>query len=108
MADSTAPRHATASAALAIIAPMAPMRPTPCHPVLARARQIAPAAALTLAALTLALTAAGCAKPLLSPEDERSPFDRFDALRAQYSPQYIEDEYGRQKPNLRGRLTPRE
>jgi hypothetical protein len=50
----------------------------------------------------------GCAKPLLSPEDERTPFDRFDALRAQYSPQYIEDEYGRQQPNLRGRLAPRE
>jgi len=87
---------------------MAPMRPTPCHPALVRAREIAPATARALAALSLALSAAGCAKPLLSPEDERSPFDRFDALRAQYSPQYIEDEYGRQKPNLRGRLTPRE
>lgn len=84
------------------------MRPTPCHHVSPRARQIVPALAISLAALALSLSAAGCAKPLLSPEDERSPFDRFDALRAQYSPQYIEDEYGRQKPNLRGRLTPRE
>lgn len=50
----------------------------------------------------------GCAKPLLSPTDERTPFDRFDALRAQSAPQYIEDEFGRQQPNLRERLTPRD
>lgn len=58
--------------------------------------------------LSLGLAMASCAKPLLSPTDERSPFDRFDALRAQAAPQYIEDEFGRQKPNLRDRLTPRE
>lgn len=61
-----------------------------------------------MALLILAGVLPACSKPLLSPEDERTPFDRFDALRAQYSPQYIEDEYGRQQPNLRGRLAPRE
>lgn len=47
---------------------------------------------------------AGCAKPLLSPDEERSPFDRYDGIRAQYAPQYTTDEYGMRKPNLRNRL----
>jgi hypothetical protein len=49
----------------------------------------------------------GCAKPLLSPTDERSPFDRYDAVRNRHAPQQLEDEYGRLTPNLRGRLEPR-
>ena len=46
----------------------------------------------------------GCTKPLFSPEEERSQFDRYDAIRAQRSAPYIEDEFGRRQPNLRGRL----
>ena len=46
----------------------------------------------------------GCSDPLLSPKDERSPFDRYDAVRNQHAPQYIEDKFGRRQPNLRGRL----
>jgi len=61
-----------------------------------------------LLALPAALTLVGCAKPLLSPAEERSPFDRYDALRAQYAQQIIEDEHGRQRPNLRARLSPRD
>jgi hypothetical protein len=61
---------------------------------------------LLLAAALAALS--GCARPLLSPQEERTPYDRYDSIRAQTAPQYIEDEYGMQKPNLRGRLTPRE
>ncbi len=53
------------------------------------------------------LWASGCAKPLLSPTEERSPFDRYDAVRNRHAPQYIENEYGRREPNLRGRLEPR-
>lgn len=49
----------------------------------------------------------GCAKPLLSPTEERSQFDRYDAVRNRYASQYIENEYGRRQPNLRGRLEPR-
>jgi hypothetical protein len=52
----------------------------------------------------LTLLAAGCAKPLLGPTDERSPFDRYDNVRGHYAPQYVENEYGRREPNLRGRL----
>jgi hypothetical protein len=54
-----------------------------------------------------AVVAGGCADPLLSPKDERSPFDRYDAVRNQHAPQYIEDKFGRRQPNLSGRLSPR-
>jgi hypothetical protein len=46
----------------------------------------------------------GCAKPLLSPNEPRSQFDRYDAIRAQRSPSFEYDEFGRKRPNLRGRL----
>ncbi len=68
----------------------------------ARCRSVA----LTLAAGCAALGMfAGCSKPLLSPEEERTQYARYDAMRNQYVPQYVEDEFGRQKPNLRARLT---
>ena len=50
------------------------------------------------------LGAAGCAKPLLSPTEPRSQYSRYDLVRGQFAPQYIEDEFGRRLPNLRGRL----
>ncbi len=50
----------------------------------------------------------GCSRPLLSPEDQRTPFDRYDAVRSQFAQQYVEDEFGRIKPNLRARLSPKE
>lgn len=50
----------------------------------------------------------GCSKPLLSPRDERTQYDRYDVARGQYEPQFIEDEFGRRKPNLRGRLAPKD
>jgi hypothetical protein len=50
----------------------------------------------------------GCSRPLLSPKDERSPFDRYDAVRNRHAPQYVEDAFGRRQPNLRGRLEPRD
>lgn len=61
-----------------------------------------------LALLAAATSFAGCAKPLLSPTEERTPYDRYDAVRHRHAPQYIEDEYGRRQPNLRGRLEPRD
>jgi hypothetical protein len=61
-------------------------------------------AALALAALALG----GCSKPLLAPTDERTPFDRYDAVRNQFASQYIEDEFGARKPNLRARLGPKQ
>lgn len=74
-------------------------------------RRVRPADLLALSLLGAALWsvggAAGCSEALLSPKDERTPFDRYDAVRQQYAPQYVEDEYGRRQPNLRGRLAPK-
>lgn len=58
--------------------------------------------------MALAVFACGCSRPLLSPKDQRSQFDRYDKARNQYAPQFVEDEYGRKKPNLRGRLSQKE
>lgn len=63
---------------------------------------------LLLASVAIALGVAGCSRPLLSPKDQRSQFDRYDKARNQYAPQFVEDEYGRKKPNLRGRLSQKE
>jgi len=57
------------------------------------------------AGLAMLAGVSGCAKPLLSPDEERTPFDRYDGIRAQYAPQYTTDEYGMKKPNLRSRLS---
>jgi hypothetical protein len=51
---------------------------------------------------------AGCAKPLLSPDEPRSQFDRYDRLRNQYAAQYTWDEFGRRVTNLRARLMPKD
>lgn len=67
---------------------------------------------LPLAASLIALGAVGgiggCSRPLLAPTDPRSPFDRYDLVRGNYAPQYVEDKFGRRQPNLRGRLSPKE
>jgi hypothetical protein len=64
--------------------------------------------ALTLLLAAPLSTLCACKKPLLSPTDERTPYDRYDAIRNQAADQYIFDEYGYRKPNLRERLLPRE
>lgn len=53
------------------------------------------------------MAGAGCERPLLAPTDERSPFDRYDAVRNQYASQYIMDDRGERHPNLRERLAPK-
>jgi hypothetical protein len=67
-------------------------------------RVLGPGVLIALGALALA----GCTKPLLSPTDQRTPFDRYDAVRNQYATQQVEDEYGAKKPNLRARLMPKQ
>lgn len=49
----------------------------------------------------------GCSKPLLSPTETRSQFDRYDRARNQFAAQYVEDEFGHRQPNLRARLAPK-
>lgn len=60
-----------------------------------------PAVALAVCAVGFA---SGCGKPLLSPNEPRSQYSRYDLVRGQFAPQYVEDEFGRRLPNLRGRL----
>jgi hypothetical protein len=69
-------------------------------------RVIRSAAAFSAAAVLL--QALGCSKPLLSPAEVRSQYDRYDRVRAEYAQQYVEDEFGRKKPNIRGRLSPKD
>lgn len=47
---------------------------------------------------------AGCARPLLSPEEPRSQYDRSDRLRGRSAPPYVTNEFGDRRPNVRGRL----
>ncbi len=68
-----------------------------------------PRRALRLAGLVLLATSgfatlSGCVDPLLSPNEPRSQYSRYDLVRGRFAPQYVEDEFGRRKPNLRGRL----
>ncbi len=51
-----------------------------------------------------ALACAGCTEPLMSDSEERTQYDRYDGIRQQRVPPYVEDEFGRQRPNLTGRL----
>ena len=67
-------------------------------------RRVTRTTACVLLALASVALVGGCAKPILSPDDDRSQFDRYDAVRNQYAPQYVFDEFGRRKPNLRARL----
>lgn len=59
---------------------------------------------LTLAALAASGVLGACDGPLYKPRDPRSQFERVDALRDRSQPAEIEDEYGRPRPNLSGRL----
>ncbi len=74
-----------------------------------RSRTIPIASRLLICVLlaVVSLTVLGCRKPLFSPSEDRSQFDRYDRVRNRYEPQYIEDEFGRREPNLRGRLGPK-
>ena len=58
-------------------------------------------------AIVMGMAASGCGKPLLSSQDQRSQYDRYDRVRNKYAPQYVMDEFGREQPNLRGRLEPK-
>lgn len=60
-------------------------------------------ATIALAALVLP----GCGRPLLSADEERSQYDRYDAARSQQAEAYTENAFGKREPNLRGRLSPK-
>ncbi|MEM7622907.1 MAG: hypothetical protein AAF235_06850 [Planctomycetota bacterium] len=50
------------------------------------------------------LASSGCRRTLLGPDEDRSQFSRYDLVREQDVPAYLQDEFGRRQPNLRGRL----
>lgn len=56
----------------------------------------------------MACVLAGCQTPLLSPDEPRSQYDRYDAVRDQRAASSYTDEFGYKRPNLRGRLLPKE
>jgi len=61
-------------------------------------------AALISGGLLAAVGAGGCQDPLFTPDEARSQYDRFDAVRDRRAPTYVYDEFGARRPNLRGRL----
>lgn len=46
----------------------------------------------------------GCTDPILTPDEDRSPYDRYYTLRGRDEPSYVQDPFGRRRPNLTGRL----
>lgn len=65
------------------------------------------AAALLSVAGAIVVFSVGCQKTVLRPDDVRSPYDRYERVRAERAEPYLEDEFGRRTPNLRGRLLDR-
>ncbi len=64
---------------------------------------------MILAVMSIGFAAApGCTKSLLSADEERSQFQRYDRAREQDQPAFYTDEFGRRRPNLRGRLQARD
>ncbi len=61
-------------------------------------------AGCVLLASLMAMLPAGCHEPVLTPDEHRSQYDRFDAVRDQRAPSYYMNEYGQRKPNIRPRL----
>lgn len=57
-----------------------------------------------LALCALAAAATGCNRTPLRADGQRSQFDRYDQTRNDFAQPYLEDEFGRRMPNLRGRL----
>jgi len=61
-----------------------------------------------LASLILMGAAAlpACSTPLFPKKADRTQYDRYDRIRQEHAAQYETDEFGRRRPNLRGRLSP--
>jgi hypothetical protein len=55
---------------------------------------------------SVALSAAGCNKPLFPENSARTQFETYDRLRQQSTPLEEEDEFGQKRPALRARLAP--
>jgi len=61
---------------------------------------------LTVAAYFSLLLMVGCQNRLFPEDTPRTPYERYQAFRGETVPADTEDPYGREVPNLRGRLAP--
>ncbi len=61
-----------------------------------------------VASAGLCSTLGGCANPLLPEKEDTSQFAAYDRARGVTVPPFVDDEFGRRRPNLRGRLLPRD
>ncbi len=62
--------------------------------------------ALSLLVVSAAMFA-GCRDPLITENQIRSPFHRYDRVRNQDADTFVRDEFGRPRPNVAARLAPR-
>ena len=60
-----------------------------------------------LSILTAGACLAACNKPLFPADQPRTQFERFDQVRNQSTPEYIDDEFGRRRPNVQARIEPK-
>lgn len=63
--------------------------------------------ALSVVVGTVATCSAGCRDPLITENQVRSPFHRYDRIRNQDSDTFVRDEFGRARPNVAARLAPK-
>ncbi|MCW5757602.1 MAG: hypothetical protein KIT54_10235 [Phycisphaeraceae bacterium] len=61
--------------------------------------------ALVLSLVVIA--GSGCRDPLITDRQQRSPFQQYDRVRSQDPDPFVLDEFGRRRPNLTDRLSPR-
>lgn len=61
----------------------------------------------TLLAVGGAVVLGGCRDPLITENQIRSPFHRYDRVRNQDADTFVRDEFGRARPNVAARLAPR-
>jgi hypothetical protein len=71
---------------------------------MSRRRRIPVAIPVLVFAAAAACVGAGCEDQLFAANEPRSQYDRFDTVRDRHAEQYVEDEFGNRRPNLRGRL----
>lgn len=62
---------------------------------------------LSVAVGSVAVLAAGCRDPLITEDQMRSPFHRYDRIRNQDDEAFVRDEFGRARPNVAARLAPK-
>ncbi|MFI4916980.1 MAG: hypothetical protein ACIAS6_10805 [Phycisphaerales bacterium JB060] len=63
--------------------------------------------AVMLVAGGVASLLGGCRDPLITEDQIRSPFHRYDRVRNQDADTFVRDEFGRARPNVAARLAPR-